>query len=174
MLGGIGMQEILIILIVGLLVFGAARLPKIARSLGLGIKEFKKTVKSLDDDDSEDNKIKYVQNQPPISQQQYNSGIHQQGFTPHPQNYQHQAGGTGQSQTPGPGAGQTAWQPQAPGSGTGGQAPDQDPAQAPGQAGTQQPQAPGQAGTQQPQDPGQAGVQPQDPGQAPDQNSQNA
>lgn len=141
MLGGIGMQEILIILIVGLLVFGAARLPKIARSLGLGIKEFKKTVKGLDDDDSEDNKMKYVQNQPPISQQQYNPGMHQPGFTPHPQNYQNQAGGTGQPQTPG-------------------QAPDQDQTQAPGQAPDQD----------QPQDPGQAGTQPQDPGQAPDQN----
>jgi len=53
MLGGIGIQEIVIILIVGLLVFGAARLPKIARSLGLGIKEFKKTVKGLEDDDDE-------------------------------------------------------------------------------------------------------------------------
>ena len=40
--GGIGFQEIMIILVVGLLVFGAARLPKIAKSLGQGIKEFKK------------------------------------------------------------------------------------------------------------------------------------
>lgn len=158
MLGGIGMQEILIILVVGLLVFGAARLPKIARSLGLGIKEFKKTVKGLEDDDSEDNKVKYVQNQPPISQQQYNPGMQQQGFTPHPQYYQNQADGTGQPQTPGPGAGQTAWQPQAPGSGTGGQAGTQP--QAPGQAGVQ-PQAPGQAPDQDPA---------QDPGQAPDKN----
>ncbi|RKX92949.1 MAG: twin-arginine translocase TatA/TatE family subunit, partial [Spirochaetes bacterium] len=30
MLGGIGVQEILVILVVGLLVFGASRLPKIA------------------------------------------------------------------------------------------------------------------------------------------------
>jgi len=66
MIGGIGMQEILIILIVGLLVFGATRLPKIARSLGLGIKEFKKTIKGIDsdsDEETEGNQIKYVQNQ---------------------------------------------------------------------------------------------------------------
>lgn len=70
--GGIGMQEILIILIVGLLVFGAARLPKIARSLGLGIKEFKKTIKGIEGEDNEEgNKIKYVQNQPTVNQQQY-------------------------------------------------------------------------------------------------------
>lgn len=71
MLGGIGVQEIVIILIVGLLVFGAARLPKIARSLGQGIKEFKKTVKGLDEDDEPAEKTtKYVQ-QPPSYPQQY-------------------------------------------------------------------------------------------------------
>jgi len=52
MFGGIGVQEILVVLIVGLLVFGATRLPKIARSLGLGIKEFKKTIKSVEDDEA--------------------------------------------------------------------------------------------------------------------------
>jgi sec-independent protein translocase protein TatA len=69
MLGGIGVQEIVIILIVGLLVFGATRLPKIARSLGQGIKEFKKTVKGLDEDEeSQPSSTKYVQ-QPPQSPQ---------------------------------------------------------------------------------------------------------
>ena len=68
--GGIGVQEIVIILIVGLLVFGAARLPKIARSLGQGIKEFKKTVKGIEDDDEEENKVRYVQNPPPNYQPQ--------------------------------------------------------------------------------------------------------
>jgi TatA/E family protein of Tat protein translocase len=68
--GGIGVQEIVIILIVGLLVFGAARLPKIARSLGQGIKEFKKTVKGIEDDDEEESKVRYVQNPPPNYQPQ--------------------------------------------------------------------------------------------------------
>ena len=171
MFGGIGMQEILIVLIVGLLVFGAARLPKIARSLGLGIKEFKKTVKGLDDDDSENNKIKYVQNQPPISQQQYNSGMQQPGFTPNPQYNQNQPGGAGQPQTPGSGFGQAGTQPQSPGQvGV--------PPQAPGQAMNQnQPQAPGQAANQnQPQAPGQAENQnqPQGDQQQSDDNQQNA
>ena len=67
MFGGIGIQEIVIILIVGLLVFGATRLPKIARSLGQGIKEFKKTVKDLDDD-SEENTVKYVEQGPGYAQ----------------------------------------------------------------------------------------------------------
>ena len=69
MLGGIGIQEIVIILIVGLLVFGATRLPKIARSLGQGIKEFKKTVKDLEEDDDE-NKVKYVDQGPNYAQTQ--------------------------------------------------------------------------------------------------------
>ena len=89
--GGIGVQEIVIILIVGLLVFGAARLPKIARSLGQGIKEFKKTVKGLEDDDDEGaNRVKYVQNQPPNYQQypqgpQYQQGPVQQPYNAGPQ-----------------------------------------------------------------------------------------
>jgi sec-independent protein translocase protein TatA len=69
MFGGIGFQEILVILIIGLLVFGATRLPKIARSLGLGIKEFKKTLKSVEEDEDEKSQIRYVQNQPPSYQQ---------------------------------------------------------------------------------------------------------
>jgi len=39
---GLGIQEILAILIVALLVFGAARLPEIGRSLGRALAEFKK------------------------------------------------------------------------------------------------------------------------------------
>lgn len=74
MLGGIGVQEIVIILIVGLLVFGAARLPKIARSLGQGIKEFKKTVKGLEEDDEEENRMRYVPHQQPTQGYAYSQG----------------------------------------------------------------------------------------------------
>jgi sec-independent protein translocase protein TatA len=100
--GGIGVQEIVIILIVGLLVFGAARLPKIARSLGQGIKEFKKTVKGLEDDDDESaNRMKYVQNQPPNyqAQQQYPQGQqYQQGPVQQPYNAGPQTPNTQQNQ----------------------------------------------------------------------------
>jgi sec-independent protein translocase protein TatA len=105
--GGIGVQEIVIILIVGLLVFGAARLPKIARSLGQGIKEFKKTVKGIeDDDDDSDNRMKYVQNQPPNYQQypqgpQYQQGPMQQPYAtgPQAQNVQQNQQNPAQNQT---------------------------------------------------------------------------
>lgn len=42
---GLGWQEMLVILLVILLLFGAKRLPEIARGLGKGIKEFKGAVK---------------------------------------------------------------------------------------------------------------------------------
>ena len=38
----IGLPELIIILLIVLLVFGASRLPALARSLGLSVKEFKK------------------------------------------------------------------------------------------------------------------------------------
>lgn len=46
MLGSIGMGEMMIILLVILLLFGAKRLPEIARALGGSIFEFKKAVNS--------------------------------------------------------------------------------------------------------------------------------
>jgi TatA/E family protein of Tat protein translocase len=42
---GIGAQELLLILVICLLIFGAAKLPEIGRSLGKTIQEFKKALK---------------------------------------------------------------------------------------------------------------------------------
>ncbi len=42
--GPIGTQELVIILVIVLLVFGANKLPKIAKDLGHGIREFKKSI----------------------------------------------------------------------------------------------------------------------------------
>lgn len=42
---GIGPWELLIILVIALLLFGAKRLPEIAKGLGKGIKEFKGAMK---------------------------------------------------------------------------------------------------------------------------------
>ena len=44
MLGNIGMPEILLILLVVLLLFGAKRIPEIAGGLGKGINEFKRNM----------------------------------------------------------------------------------------------------------------------------------
>lgn len=46
---GIGLPELLVILLICLLVFGAAKLPEIGRSLGKTIQEFKKALKDVDD-----------------------------------------------------------------------------------------------------------------------------
>ena len=47
---GIGFPELLIILLVCLLLFGANRLPEIGKSLGEGIREFKKAFREAQDD----------------------------------------------------------------------------------------------------------------------------
>ncbi len=49
-MGRIGLNEILLILAVLLLLFGASKLPQIARSLGESIKEFKKSVTERSED----------------------------------------------------------------------------------------------------------------------------
>jgi sec-independent protein translocase protein TatA len=41
---GMGMQELLIILVIILIIFGAGKLPEIGSALGKGIKNFKKTM----------------------------------------------------------------------------------------------------------------------------------
>jgi sec-independent protein translocase protein TatA len=41
---GLGLPELLLIFVIALLLFGAERLPKIARSVGEAIKEFKKSM----------------------------------------------------------------------------------------------------------------------------------
>lgn len=44
MFGNIGMPEILLIMLIVLLLFGAKRIPEIAGSMGKGIREFKKNI----------------------------------------------------------------------------------------------------------------------------------
>ena len=49
---GLGYQELLIILVIVLILFGANRLPELARSLGSSVKEFKKGVNEVTKDDA--------------------------------------------------------------------------------------------------------------------------
>jgi TatA/E family protein of Tat protein translocase len=44
---GLGLPEILLILVIALLIFGAARLPEIGRALGKSLSEFKKGMNDL-------------------------------------------------------------------------------------------------------------------------------
>ncbi len=57
MFGNIGTQEIILILLVVLLLFGAKRLPELGQSMGKGIREFKRGMSELGDEfDKEDEK----------------------------------------------------------------------------------------------------------------------
>jgi sec-independent protein translocase protein TatA len=54
---GIGIPELLIILVILLLVFGPKRLPQLGRQLGGGMREFKDSIQNkadADDDDDDD------------------------------------------------------------------------------------------------------------------------
>lgn len=42
MIGGIGMPELIVILVIVLIIFGAGKLPEIGSGLGKGIRNFKK------------------------------------------------------------------------------------------------------------------------------------
>lgn len=46
---GIGTQELLIIFLIVLLLFGANRIPEIGRALGKGIRDFKRATRDVED-----------------------------------------------------------------------------------------------------------------------------
>jgi sec-independent protein translocase protein TatA len=52
-MGPIGWQEMILILVVLLLLFGAKRLPEMGRSLGRGMREFKDAVTGTEKDEPE-------------------------------------------------------------------------------------------------------------------------
>ena len=49
-IGNIGMSELIIILAVILLLFGAKRIPEVMRSFGKGVSEFKRGIKEIEGD----------------------------------------------------------------------------------------------------------------------------
>ncbi len=63
MFSGIGMQELLIIFLVVLLLFGAKRIPDIATGLGRGIKDFKKAIKDTQNEITKDTPTKESQDE---------------------------------------------------------------------------------------------------------------
>jgi sec-independent protein translocase protein TatA len=52
--GPIGPQELLIILLLAVIIFGARRLPELGKSLGEGIKNFKSSIGGKDKDKDKD------------------------------------------------------------------------------------------------------------------------
>ena len=52
----LGWQEIILILLIVLLLFGAKKIPELAKSLGKGVKEFKKGLKEIESTEEEETK----------------------------------------------------------------------------------------------------------------------
>ena len=63
---GIGMPELLIILVIVMIIFGAGKLPELGRGLGKGIKNFKKSLSEDENsaDAAEKKRLEDKQNQP--------------------------------------------------------------------------------------------------------------
>jgi sec-independent protein translocase protein TatA len=53
---GLGLQEIIFLLLIALLLFGASRLPEIGRALGKTIREFKKAMNEEKDSEQSEQK----------------------------------------------------------------------------------------------------------------------
>ena len=51
---GLGMQEVLVIALIILLLFGGAKIPELMKGLGKGVKSFKDGMKEIDDDSLSD------------------------------------------------------------------------------------------------------------------------
>jgi sec-independent protein translocase protein TatA len=64
----LGLGEIAILGGIVILVFGASRIPKIGRSIGESIKEFKKGLNSEEQDDTEEEKGTKSEDNPPKSE----------------------------------------------------------------------------------------------------------
>ena len=55
LLFGIGMQEVLVIALIVLLLFGGKKIPELMKGLGKGVKSFKEGMKEISDDDLDKN-----------------------------------------------------------------------------------------------------------------------
>ena len=49
--GGIGMPELLVVMVIVLIIFGAVKLPEIGKGFGKGIRNFRKATSGLDEID---------------------------------------------------------------------------------------------------------------------------
>ena len=52
LLFGLGMQEVIVIALIVLLLFGGKKIPELMKGLGKGVKSFKDGMKDIDDDKS--------------------------------------------------------------------------------------------------------------------------
>ena len=57
----IGVQELIMILLIAVFFFGGEKIPEIAKGLGKGLREFKRTMNEIDEDEKE-RRMKVVSN----------------------------------------------------------------------------------------------------------------
>lgn len=57
---GLGTQELLIILALVMIIFGAGKLPQVGSALGKGLRNFKKGVSETDEDEIEEAKVEEI------------------------------------------------------------------------------------------------------------------
>jgi sec-independent protein translocase protein TatA len=85
----LGGMEIVLILALVLILFGAKKLPELAKGLGTGIKEFKKATKDVTDEFSNSvnsvNETQYTP--PPPKRQQLEAEVVQQNPVPHSESH---------------------------------------------------------------------------------------
>jgi TatA/E family protein of Tat protein translocase len=62
---GLGLQELVIILVIALLIFGPTKLPQIGSGLGKAIRDFRKDVSSDDLEDATKEAAKETSKEPP-------------------------------------------------------------------------------------------------------------
>ncbi len=58
---GLGTQELLIILVLVMIVFGAGKLPQVGSSLGKGLRNFKKGMHDADEEEIEEAKVEKIE-----------------------------------------------------------------------------------------------------------------
>ena len=63
----LGVGELLVIFVIVLVLFGANQIPKFARNLGQGMREFKKATRELTEDDPKDLEAPPRKDQPPTA-----------------------------------------------------------------------------------------------------------
>jgi len=54
---GLGIQELVIIFVIIMVLFGAKKLPEMGKGLGKGIREFKNATNQLNDDDENEKEV---------------------------------------------------------------------------------------------------------------------
>ncbi len=68
LLFGLGMQEIIVIALIVLLLFGGKKIPELMKGLGKGVKSFKDGIKEVDDEVKEIKEVKEMTDEEVMSE----------------------------------------------------------------------------------------------------------